>query len=88
MPADRAHAHRPVAPPVEEQDALFPVLQVAFEFLHQASADLPGIARGKLCPHINEIHGGQRTAAVPLGQCDKPETPRLSRMISLGARGG
>ena len=36
-----------------------------------AKADLPQVARGQLCPHIDDLDAGQRVAAVALGEPDE-----------------
>ena len=88
LPAGRAHAHRVVAAPVQQQDALFPVLQVGFELLHHAGADLPRVAGGKFGAHVDEIDTRQRAAAVAPGQRDELVFAGFGRVVGLGARRG
>ena len=51
-------------------------------------ADLPGVARSQLCPHIHDLHAGQRVAAVALGQAHQLSAAILRSIKALGAGGG
>ena len=47
---------------------LFFRFQITADGILQRKADLAGIACCQLCPHIHDLHAGQRVAAVALGQ--------------------
>ncbi len=63
-----ALGHGLVAPAVEQQNGLLACLKIAADGILQRKADLPGVARSQLCPHIHDLHLGQRVAAVAFGQ--------------------
>ena len=77
-----------VAPAVEQKDGLLFCLQIAADGVFQRKADLAGIARSQLCPHIHDLHTGQRIAAVTLGQPHQLGTSVLRSIKALGAGGG
>ena len=77
-----------VAPAVEQKDGLLFCLQIAADGIFQRKADLPGVARSQLCPHIHDLHTGQRIAAVALGQAHQLGTSVLRSIKALGAGGG
>ena len=64
MTAGGTHSHRAIAAPVQQQDALFPVVEVFLQLLRQPPADLARVARRQLGAHIDKIHLRQRLAAV------------------------
>ena len=77
-----------VAPAVEQKDGLLFCLQIAADGIFQRKADLPGVARSQLCPHIHDLHTGQRIAAVTLGQPHQLGTSVLRSVKTLGTGGG
>ena len=77
-----------VAPAVEQKDGLLFCLQIAADGIFQRKADLPGVARSQLCPHIHDLHTGQRVAAVALGQPHQLGASVLRSVKALGAGGG
>ena len=77
-----------VAPAVEQKNGLLFRFQIAADGIFQRKADLPGVARSQLCPHIHDLHTGQRVAAVALGQPHQLGAAMLGRVKALGAGGG
>ena len=77
-----------VAPAVEQKDGLLFCLQIAADGIFQRKADLPGVARSQFCPHIHDLHTGQRIAAVTLGQPHQLSAAILRSIKALGAGGG
>ena len=77
-----------VAPAVEQKDRLLFRVQIAADGIFQRKADLAGIARSQFCPHIHDLHTGQRVAAVTLGQPHQLSAAILRSIKTLGAGGG
>ena len=77
-----------VAPAVQQQNGLLTCIQIAADGIFQRKADLPGVARSQLCPHIHDLHAGQRVAAVALGQAHQLSAAILRSIKALGAGGG
>ena len=77
-----------IAPAVEQKDGLLFRFQIAADGIFQRKADFPGIARCQFCPHIHDLHAGQRIAAVTLGQPHQLGTSVLRSVETLGAGGG
>ena len=77
-----------VAPAVEQKDSLLFRLQITADGIFQRKADLPGVARRQLGPHIHDLHTWQRIAAVTLGQPHQLGTSVLCSVKTLGAGGG
>ena len=77
-----------VAPAVEQKDGLLFCLQIVADGIFQRKADLPRVARSQLCPHIHDLHAGQRVAAVALGQAHQLGASVLRSVKTLGAGGG
>ena len=77
-----------VAPAVEQKDGLLFCLQIAADGILQRKADLPGVARSQFCPHIHDLHAGQRVAAVALGQAHQLGAAILRSVEAFGAGGG
>ena len=77
-----------VAPAVEQKDGLLFCVQIAADGILQRKADLPGVARSQFCPHIHDLHAGQRVAAVALGQAHQLGAAILRSVKALGAGGG
>ena len=77
-----------IAPAVEQKDGLLFCFQIAADGVLQRKADLPGVARSQLCPHIHDLHTGQRVAAVTLGQTHQLGAAILRSVEALGAGGG
>ena len=77
-----------VAPAVEQKDGLLFRVQIAADGIFQRKADLPGVARSQFCPHIHDLHTGQRVAAVALGQPHQLGAAILRSIKTLGAGGG
>ena len=77
-----------VAPAVEQKNGLLFCVQIAADGILQRKADLPGVARSQFCPHIHDLHAGQRVAAVALCQAHQLGTSVLRSVEALGAGGG
>ena len=77
-----------VAPAVEQKDSLLFRFQIAVDGIFQRKADLAWIACCQLCPHIHDLHAGQRVAAVALGQAHQLGASVLCSVEALGAGGG
>ncbi len=77
-----------IAPAVEQKDGLLFCFQIAADCVLQRKADLAGIARSQFCPHIHDLHTGQRVAAVTLGQPHQLSAAILRSIKTLGAGGG
>ena len=77
-----------VAPAVEQKDSLLFRLQITADGIFQRKADLPGVARSQFCPHIHDLHTGQRVATVALGQTHQLGAAILRSVKALGAGGG
>ena len=77
-----------VAPAVEQKNGLLFCLKIAADGILQRKADLPGVARCQLCPHIHDLHTGQRVAAVALGQAHQLGASILRSVKALGTWGG
>ena len=77
-----------IAPAVEQKDCLLFRVQIAADGVLQRKADLAGIARSQFCPHIHDLHTGQRVAAVTLGQPHQLSAAILRSIKTLGAGGG
>ena len=77
-----------IAPAVEQKDGLLFRVQIAADGIFQRKADLAGIARSQFCPHIHDLHTGQRVAAVALGQPHQLGAAILRSVKALGAGGG
>ena len=76
-----------VAPAVEQQNGLLFRVQIVADSVLQRKADLAGIARSKFCPHIHDLHAGQRITAVALGQPHQLGAAVLRSIKALGAGG-
>ena len=88
MAASAAHANGLVAAAVQQQNALFPALQISSEFLHHPLADFPRVPGGKFGAHINKINRWQRATAITVGQRNKPHPATYGGVIGFGARRG
>ena len=77
-----------IAPAIEQKDGLLFRVQIAADGIFQRKADLAGIARSQFCPHIHDLHTGQRVAAVALGQTHQLGAAILRSVKALGAGGG
>ena len=63
-----ALGHGLVTPAVEQQNGLLACLKVVPDGILHGKADLPGVAGGKLGPHIHDPDFGQRGCAIAFGQ--------------------
>ena len=83
-----ALGHSLVTPAVEQQNGLLACLKVVPDGILHGKADLPGVAGGKLGPHIHDLDFGQRVAAIAFGQAHQLGAAMLGGIIALGAGGG
>ena len=83
-----ALGHGLVTPAVEQQNGLLARLKVVPDGILHGKADLPGVAGGKLGPHIHDLDLGQRVAAIAFGQAHQLGAAMLGGIIALGAGGG
>lgn len=88
MPAGPTGEKSGVAPPVQEQNALLPLLKSVRQKLLQLSAENRAVALPQLLPQIRDMYLGQTSAGQSLPQRKKLVFPRLRPVISLHGRSG